>query len=193
VSGPIEIVESLSIAISSSPQPPSEPSWWLLVLRWLADKVLPPALLALAVSWAIPRSIERWKGKRDHFHKTVETLRAQLQLLQATSSSYWTSRYNGTLSPQQEEAIQFLLGDITKLVRIAALAGAPGLYESEKSEGVKALAQLVDAATGGNFGSPKRVADPGRSRAVTRASLHLLSLIADARWGFVSGDKRSKP
>ncbi len=190
MSGLTEVVESIFVTINSVPVDGGVEPQWLPALRWIVDKILPPALLAIAVSWAIPRSLERWKGRREHFYKTVDILRAQLQLLQFEASSYWLARYDKKVSPVQEERIEFLLGDVTKLVRLAAKSGAPSLYKDSEAPAVLALASLADAATGGDFRSPRRVADPNRSRAVTTASLHLLSLLADERWSFVSNASR---
>ncbi|GAA0645941.1 hypothetical protein GCM10009101_18900 [Brevundimonas lenta] len=167
----------------------SDPSILATSTKWLLDKLLPPALLAVAVSWAIPRALDKSKGRREHFYKTVDTLRQQLEALQPIAAAYWFKKHDGK-SAAVEETIKFLLGDIGKLMRLASDAGAPSLYSSPESKGVQGMAELIDATTGGDFGSSKRLAEPERSARITRASVHLLSLLADARWQVVNTGAR---
>lgn len=187
----VEIFDQGTAIVAVCKEQASNPSANAAALTWVIDKLIPPALLAIAVSWAIPRALERSRGRRDHFYKTADTLRLQLEALQPVAAAYWLKKHDVKTSAATEETIQFLVGDIGKLMRLASDAGAPNLYSSPTSKGVEAMAELIDAATGGDFGSSKRLADPSRSARITRASLRLLSLLADARWQVVNKGARS--
>jgi hypothetical protein len=185
--------ETVNVVVASAPLAENAPSAIAITASWLTDKLLPPALLAIAVSWAIPRALERFRGRREHFYKTVDTLRAQLQNLQAAAALYWNSAHDPKKSQIDEANLEFLLGDVGSLIRLAAEAGSPDLYASPESPAVIALGELIDAVTGGSYRSKKRLPDLQRSSRVNAAALHLLSLLAQARWNVIDkGTRKAK-
>ncbi|WP_333611917.1 hypothetical protein, partial [Brevundimonas bullata] len=96
------------------------PDWLFVGGVWFADKLLPPLLLAFAVSWIIPRAIERYRGRRDHFYKTVDALREQTLAFQKIGSEYWLTDRSGPEAKIRENELTFRVQQIITLMRLAA-------------------------------------------------------------------------
>lgn len=153
---------------------------------WLIDKVAPPLIvgliLALFASWAIPRALERFRGERDHLHRTLDALRTQIWALQKVAADYWSEPWTAKRSPAQEAEIEYLLQDISAL----SSACAPKLWEGIDDAGPELVAQLAAAVTGSEFGRPRRSPEPGRCREIGAMAASLTRRLTADRAAYFS-------
>ncbi|WP_156390785.1 hypothetical protein [Caulobacter sp. Root487D2Y] len=167
------------MSVSSAGDPPN-------FLAWLADKVVPPllssTLVAVIAGIMIARSLERFKGRREHLTKSVDALRIQLAALQKVTGTYWSGNYDAKKSAAQEAEIEFLLADISSLTNICA----PELWKDESDVGPMLVVELLSIATGEKFGASDRKRDVRRIKGVSLRAANLSSAVAVARSRYFS-------
>ena len=159
------------------------------VTAWFIDKLAPPLisglLLTVVASVVIARSMERYRGRREHLTRAVDALRLQLAAVQSLGAEYWSAKLTVPKALAIEAELEFTLQDISALAKISA----PDLWKTRDSEGPSLVAELLDKVTGPDFGKPTHVPDLNRVREIaTRAALLSAKLTTD-RHRFMSKGK----
>lgn len=167
------------------------PDWAFAFCTWFADKLLPPIILAVVVSWIIPRAIERYRGRRDHFYKTVDALRDQVLAFQKVGSEYWLSDRTRPAARLKESELNFRIQQITGLLRLASTISDKELYDGPGSPGVAAVSKLMEAATEAGTppaGATPRTHRPDKASQVNAAANELVALVMQRRWQNLKSD-----
>lgn len=159
---------------------------WLVgaypLLSWVGDKLVPPLILAVIISWILPRALERYRGKRDAIYKTIETLRDQVHAYQRAAVAGWQSEQTQATADAIEAGLDFLAQDITALMRLLNDMGVPDLWGSQEAKGVAAVSALLSAATSGAPIVNKRKSDLSRVSRINDAAIRLSALLMKQRW-----------
>jgi hypothetical protein len=144
---------------------------------WFVHDLLPGLIIAVAASILAPFMLDRYQASRDHLTDLLSTIRERLHRLQEVATDYWLSSGTRSDRVRVEAELQYLTSDITMLFAVVL----PELMGSTEQKGVALLANMNDAVTGGDFGSPRRQPDPTRASRCSAAVLAILRTIATRR------------
>lgn len=160
------------------------------VLPWLADKVLGSllsgAVLALLGGWWFARINEKYRARRDHYSRTADALKANLDALVAACSKYWTlanPKERATLAPE----VSYRFGEVANLAQLCMGT----FWKSATDQGPKVLGDLaVECLTRPGEAA---VADPARAERIAQLASRLSGLVAEARLAFFEARPTYRP
>lgn len=136
----------------------------VIVLRWLADKVLGPAIVAVIFSVHLARQNEKRKNQRDQQISLAIALRNDIDALQKLSRDYWSK---GGQDSVLETHIMSLVADISE-----AFVVLNQHYSIDIDANTK-IANILDVVSGGDFQGKRRKSDVMR---VSESARHLRDL-----------------